>query len=263
VLSPCCRVDRCVSASVVIDLAHASNARRTVIWCRNREREPTATNAYALLCPLALGSGSRKTCATLTVLESFGPCVARSVVKVMEPELWPRGRDSTASALVQASRSSGLEGARVVAKVESRHLLRSTGGVVVAAGTLYEQLAQLVPVSFGGGDVAVGDCTEVVKSACGPWISQKCPSDINVSAIEVDDQHQGQRARLAWHWLWGRSTCHSAPTSHQQPRLLHHSTTWKTVHVKSNKASFVFSKVLAKKKSCSCPANPKAMLSCI
>lgn len=82
----------------------------------------------------------------------------------------------------------------MVAKVESRHLLRSTGGVVVAAGTLYEQLAQLVPVSFGGGDVAVGDWTEVVKSACGPWISQKCPSDISVSAIEVDDQDQGQRA---------------------------------------------------------------------
>jgi hypothetical protein len=112
----------------------------------------------------------------------------------MEPEFWPRGRDSTAKALVQASRSRGLEGARVVAKVESRHLLRSTGGVVVAAGTLYEQLAQLVPVSFGGGDVAVGDWTDVVKSACGPWISQKCPSDISVSAMEVDDQHQGQRA---------------------------------------------------------------------
>lgn len=156
-LSPCCRADRCVSASVVMDLAQASKARRTVIWCRNKDREPTATNAYALLCPLALGSGSRKTCATLTVLESLGPCVARSVVEVMEPELWPRGRDSTARALVQASRSRGLEGARVVAKVESRHLLRSTGGVVVAAGTLYEQFAQLVPVSFGGGDVAVGD----------------------------------------------------------------------------------------------------------
>jgi hypothetical protein len=82
----------------------------------------------------------------------------------------------------------------VVANVESRHLLRSTGGVVVAAGTLYEQLAQLVPVSFGGGDVAVGDWTDVVKSACGPWISQKCPSDISVSAMEVDDQHDGQRA---------------------------------------------------------------------
>lgn len=95
---------------------------------------------------------------------------------------------------MQASRNRGLDGARVVAKVESRHLLRSTGGVVVAAGTLYEQLAQLVPVSFGGGDVAVGDWTEVVKSACGPWISQKCPSDISVSAIEVDDQDQGQRA---------------------------------------------------------------------
>ncbi|KAG9527012.1 hypothetical protein KCV07_g85, partial [Aureobasidium melanogenum] len=136
-------VERCVSASVMIDLAHASKARRTVIWCRNSDREPTATNAYALRCPLALGSGSRKTCATFTVLGSFGPCVARSVVK--------------------ASRNRGLEGARVVAKVESRHLLRSTGGVVVAAGTLYEQLAQLVPVSFGGGDVAVGDWTEVVK----------------------------------------------------------------------------------------------------
>lgn len=95
---------------------------------------------------------------------------------------------------MQASRNRGLDGARVVAKVESRHLLRSTGGVVVAAGTLYEQLAQLVPVSFGGGEVAVGDWTKVVKSACGPWISQKCPSDISVSAIEVDDQDQGQRA---------------------------------------------------------------------
>lgn len=82
----------------------------------------------------------------------------------------------------------------MVAKVESRHLLRSTGGVVVAAGTLYEQLAQLVPVSFGGGDVAVGDWTEVVKRACGPWISQKWPSEISVSAMKVDDQRQGQLA---------------------------------------------------------------------
>jgi hypothetical protein len=140
----------------------------------------------------------------------------------MEPELWPRGRDSTASALVQASRSRGLEGARVVAKVESRHLLRSTGGVVVAAGTLYEQLAQLVPVSFGGGEVAVGDWTEVVKSACGPWISQKCPSDISVSAIEVDDQHEGQRAlaRVALAVGLISTTCDSAPTSCLQPRSL-------------------------------------------
>jgi hypothetical protein len=113
-----------------------------------------------------------------------------------------------------------------------------------------------VPVSFGGGDVAAGDWTEVVKSACGPWISQKCPSDINVSAIEVDDQQLGQRARLAWHWLWGRSTCHSTPTSRQQSRLLHHSTTWETVRFKSNKASSVFSKVFSK--SCSCPSKSQS-----
>jgi len=51
-----------------------------------------------------------------------------------------------------------------------------------------------VPVSLGGGDVAVGDWTEVVRRACGPWISQKCPSDISVSAMKVDDQRQGQLA---------------------------------------------------------------------
>lgn len=164
-----------------MDLAHASKAVRTAIWCLNSEREPTATKAYALLCPLALGSGKWKTWATFTVLASFGPCVAKSVVKVMEPLPWPRGRDSTASALVQASRRRGFEGARVVAKVESRHRLRRTGGAVVAAGTLYEQLAQLVPVSLGGAEVAVGDWTDVVNSACGPWISQKWPSEINVS----------------------------------------------------------------------------------
>jgi hypothetical protein len=156
----------------------------------------------------------------------------------MEPELWPRGRDSTASALVQASRSRGLEGARVVAKVESRHLLRSTGGVVVAAGTLYEQLAQLVPVSFGGGEVAVGDWTEVVKSACGPWISQKCPSDISVSAIEVDDQHEGQRAlaRVALAVGLISTTCDSAPTSCLQPRSLSSQHDLAEVEFKSKKS---------------------------
>jgi hypothetical protein len=101
----------------------------------------------------------------------------------MDPEVWPRGSDSTARALVHASRSRGFEGARAVVRIESRQRLRRTGGVVVAAGTLYEQLAQLVPVSFGSAVVAVGDCTDVVKSACGPWISQKWPSEINVSAI--------------------------------------------------------------------------------
>ena len=190
-----------------MDLAHASKALRTAIWCLNSEREPTATKAYALLCPLALGSGRRKTWATFTVLASFGPCVAKSVVKVMEPLLWPRGRDSTASALVQASRRRGFEGARVVAKVESRHRLRRTGGAVVAAGTLYEQLAQLVPVSLGGAEVAVGDWTDVVNSACGPWISQKWPSEINVSMSyrrELEGVCCVSVFWLARDWSWGK-----------------------------------------------------------
>jgi len=87
-----------------------------------------------------------------------------------------------------------------------------------------------VPVSLGGGDVAVGDWTEVVKRACGPWISQKCPSDISVSAMKDDDQRQGQlalaRVALAVGPIHMRLD-NVLPTI--QPLLLHHKTTLTTV----------------------------------
>jgi hypothetical protein len=79
-----------------------------------------------------------------------------------------------------------------------------------------------------------------------------------VSAIEVDDRLEGQRAlaRVALAVGLISTTCDSAPTSCLQPHSLSSQHDLAEVEFKSKKASFVFSKVPWK--SCPCPSYPQS-----